>query len=74
MCITRLHNFCINMREDDNFLYYYNVNIRELWCDTEINLEVTPGFSELRNMVCEEIQNNCLVRPPHNVIRNNDDN
>ena len=70
MCITHLHNFCINMNEDDNLLEDDRVDIQELWVPSDLNIESTQGTSLLRDIICDEINDSSLVRPLHNIVRN----
>ena len=69
-CCTRLHNYCINegdvvpemTPEDPKELppEYYNSRARGL-----------QGHSHMRQLILDKVNAEGLVRPPHNVIRNN---
>jgi len=72
MCITRLHNFCINQKDSDTNIHCNDdsSNDTDNWFSSDTTIIDIQGNSVLRDAVKERIENLCLTRPMHNLIRN----
>jgi hypothetical protein len=87
MAITRLHNYCINERiEEENYITQYNNNhppYEHNTGDNNTNRDFVPsdtttadipGHSMMRDMLLEAIVQQGLSRPSYNVNRNQNRN
>ena len=72
MCITRLHNFCINQKDSDTNIHCNDDSSNETdnWFSSDTTIVDVQGNSVIRYIVTKQIENLCLTRPMHNLIRN----
>ena len=69
LCITRLHNFCIN-EGDDIYSAIEISNDSPLFLSSDIAVTTVEGNSMLRDIIVDQIAAMGLGRPQHNMNRN----
>ena len=69
LCITRLHNFCINEGDDVNSTIE-NRNDSTLFFSSDVSVTTVEGNSMLRDIIVDQLAGLGLGRPQRNMNRN----